>query len=110
MVSDCEHFSKGRGADRLCLWGSPWHDSGMKITMDGSGRIVIPKALRERACLMPGQPLKIEVRNGTITIEPEPLTLALEQKGSFLVACPSEKVEPLSNEDVLQAIKSIRDR
>lgn len=82
----------------------------MKITMDGAGRIVIPKALRERARLVPGQPLRIEVYNGAITIEPEPLTLTLEQQGSFLVACPVEKPEQLSNDAVLQTLDSIRDR
>lgn len=46
--------------------------------MDVSGRIVIPKALRDSARLVPGQPLKIEVHDGAITIEPEPLALTLE--------------------------------
>ena len=82
----------------------------MRITEDGSGRIVIPKALLESAHLRPGQPLRIEVYNGAITIEPEPLALTLEQQGSFLVACPTEKHEPLTNEVVLQTLDATRGR
>ena len=79
--------------------------------MDGSGRIVIPKALRESARLIPGQPLKIEVYNGAITIEPEPLALTLEQQGSFLVACPTDsRPGPLTNEVVLQTLDAVRGR
>lgn len=59
---------------------------------------------------MPGQPLKIEVCNGAITIEPEPLVLTLEQQGSFLVACPTERPESLTNEIVLRTLDSLRGR
>ena len=61
----------------------------MKITMDRSGRILIPKALRVRAALHPGQPLSINARDGMIVIEPENQAVRLKQSGSFLVAEPS---------------------
>jgi AbrB family looped-hinge helix DNA binding protein len=78
----------------------------MKTTIDGAGRVVIPKAIRERAGLTPG--MEVEVRfsdEGRVEIAP------LEQKGKvvrkdgFLVWDPGPDVPPF---DVLEAIEQAR--
>ena len=43
----------------------------MKTTIDGAGRLVIPKQIREQVGLKPGMPLDIRVDNGVIEIEAE---------------------------------------
>jgi AbrB family looped-hinge helix DNA binding protein len=55
----------------------------MSVTIDGAGRIVIPKALRERAGLVPGVELLIELDGTGIHIEPA-AGVGLEQRGRFL--------------------------
>jgi AbrB family looped-hinge helix DNA binding protein len=42
----------------------------MKATIDKAGRVVIPKAIRERAGFRPGMELEIEVSNGRVALEP----------------------------------------
>lgn len=44
----------------------------MKTTIDSAGRVVIPKALRERAGLRPGAELDIRESDGIIEIIPPP--------------------------------------
>jgi len=42
----------------------------MKTTIDRAGRVVIPKAIRERAGLQPGMELEITVDNGLVALLP----------------------------------------
>jgi len=72
----------------------------MKTTIDGAGRLVIPKEIRREAGLRPGMPLDIRWRDGHIEIEPAPMAVDLVRKGRLLVAVPREPVEPLTNEVV----------
>jgi AbrB family looped-hinge helix DNA binding protein len=55
----------------------------MNVTIDSAGRIVIPKALRDRVGLVPGIELTIEVDGTGIRIEPAP-GVGLGRKGRFL--------------------------
>jgi AbrB family looped-hinge helix DNA binding protein len=69
----------------------------MITTIDQAGRIVIPKALRERAGLLPGVPLRVELDGAGIRIEVEP-GQGLETAGRFLVI--PESGSPLVDETV----------
>ena len=78
----------------------------MKTTIDGTGRVVIPKAIRERAGLTPGMELEVRFSDeGRVEIAP------LEQKGrvvrkdGFLVWDPGPDAPPF---DVLEAIEQAR--
>ena len=42
----------------------------MKTTIDRAGRVVIPKAIRERAGLQPGMEIEISVDNGRVEMTP----------------------------------------
>lgn len=57
----------------------------METTIDGAGRVVIPKAIREAAGLKPGTGLRIDYRDGKIEIERKSLKARLVPKGSVLV-------------------------
>ncbi|HEY7388985.1 MAG TPA: AbrB/MazE/SpoVT family DNA-binding domain-containing protein, partial [Bryobacteraceae bacterium] len=41
-----------------------------KITIDGAGRIIIPKPIREELQLKPGDALELESRGEQITLRP----------------------------------------
>ena len=43
----------------------------MKATIDKAGRVVIPKAIRERAGLRPGMELEVLMENGRVALEPQ---------------------------------------
>jgi AbrB family looped-hinge helix DNA binding protein len=42
----------------------------MKTTIDRAGRVVIPKAIRERAGLEPGMELEVSVDSGRVELTP----------------------------------------
>lgn len=83
----------------------------MKTTIDGAGRLVIPKEIRREARLAPGAPLEIRWRDGRIEIEPAPAAVRLQRRGRLLVAVPKGKLPELSAEAVEQArLKLLEDR
>jgi AbrB family looped-hinge helix DNA binding protein len=75
----------------------------MKTTIDGAGRLVIPKEIRRAARLEPGAPLEVRWRDGRIEIEPAPAAVRLQRRGRLLVAVPIGKLPELSPEAVEQA-------
>jgi AbrB family looped-hinge helix DNA binding protein len=66
-------------------------EDAMTVIMDASGRLVIPKAIREEAGFAAGAPLRISVRDGRIEIEPTYAKIRIVQKDGFAVA---ELVDP----------------
>ena len=55
----------------------------MQTTIDAAGRVVIPKALREAAGLLPGSELRVELDGAGIRIEALP-GFDLQRSGRFL--------------------------
>ena len=80
----------------------------MTTTMDAAGRLVLPKAIRERAQLTPGVPLEIRVVDGRVEIEPAAATVKLAKAGGFWVAAPAEEVPVLSQAEVDATLEGLR--
>ena len=76
--------------------------------MDRAGRLVLPKAARERAGLAAGMPLEVRVVDGRIEIEPATARVSVEKKGGFWVASPVEDVPVLRQEEVDRTIDELR--
>lgn len=80
----------------------------MKITIDGAGRIVVPKRLRAELGLAPGTALDIRVRDGRLELEPAPTDMRLVRRGRGLVATTEEPLPPIDVDDVRTARESTR--
>lgn len=80
----------------------------MKSTIDGAGRIVIPKALRERLGLTGGETLEIRERDGRIEIEPAPTPMSLVERGGTSAAVPDEDLPPLTDDMVRATLERTR--
>lgn len=80
----------------------------MRSAIDSAGRVVIPKALRERAGL--GGPKAVEIieRDGRIEIESVPTRMALRKRRGGVVAVPERKLPPLTDDVVREAIERTR--
>jgi len=82
----------------------------MRTTIDGAGRVVIPKSLRDEAGLVAGTELEIELRDGRIEIEPAPLPARVVERDGSVVIEPIGDVElpPLTTEDVRDLLERVR--
>lgn len=80
----------------------------MRSTIDMAGRIVVPKAMRERLGLVGGRAVDIRERDGRLEIEPVPVEMKLVRRGRGLVAVPTRKLPPLTDEIVRETIERTR--
>src|SRR5262245_56343016 len=80
----------------------------MRTTMDAAGSLVLPKAIRERAQLVPGVPLEVRVVDGRIEIEPVAAAVTLTRAEGFWVAAPAEDVPVLSQANVDATLEGLR--
>lgn len=76
--------------------------------MDRAGRLVLPKAARERAGLVAGMPLEVRVIDGRVEIEPATTRVSVEKKNGFWIAQPKETLPVLRQEDVDQTLDELR--
>jgi AbrB family looped-hinge helix DNA binding protein len=80
----------------------------MKTTIDGAGRVVVPKALRQAIGLRPGSEVEMRVSDGHIEMEPAPLDVRTERRGGLLVAVPSAPVPTMAASTVDETVTSLR--
>ena len=81
----------------------------MRTAMDKAGRLVIPAPARAALRLQPGQQFEVRVVDGSvIEIEPVDVPLRLVEEDGLLVLKAEEPVEPVTDEEVRDAIE--RDR
>lgn len=81
----------------------------MITTIDQAGRLVLPKAVRERARLVPGMPLDVRVVDGRIEIEPAPARVVIEKRSGFWVAQAADAVPVLTQQMVDDATNELRE-
>ena len=81
----------------------------MSSAIDSAGRIVIPKAIREAARLRPGTRVRFRVEPAGVLVEPEPLSVTFERRGTVVVAVPQAPVPIMSSDDVAGAIDEVRE-
>lgn len=77
--------------------------------MDTAGRIVIPKALRDRLRLSPGTELEVEIEDDRLVATPVggPDVVLIEENGR-LVAATTQPTAPMTQEELLKLIEEGR--
>ena len=80
----------------------------MRSAIDSAGRVVIPKALRERAGLAGPKAVEIVERDGRIEIEALPTRMSLRKRRGAVVAVPDRELPPLTDDVVREAIERSR--
>jgi AbrB family looped-hinge helix DNA binding protein len=78
----------------------------MIITIDTAGRLVIPKAIRDEAGLLPGEPLEVTVHDGRVEIAPAPRQVRIRETRGFRIAEPAGSYETLRE----HTVRKTRDR
>jgi AbrB family looped-hinge helix DNA binding protein len=80
----------------------------MRTTIDGTGRVVIPKPLRDEAGLVAGTEVEIELRDGRIEIEPATVPMRVVKRGGRAVIEAEGEMPPLTDEDVRDILERTR--
>ena len=80
----------------------------MRSVIDSTGRVVIPKDIRERLGLVGGRAVEITERDGRIEIEPATTAMKLVRRSRSLVAVPQENVSPLTDDMVRATLERAR--
>ena len=81
----------------------------IRVSIDGAGRFVVPKAIRERAGIVAGDALVVTYRDGRIEIEPAPREVRIERREGFRVAEPRGGHETLEEETVRRTREDVRE-
>jgi AbrB family looped-hinge helix DNA binding protein len=81
-----------------------------RLTIDGAGRIVIPKPLRDELDLAPGDTLELETAGKNITLRPTRGTVPLtKEKGVWVFRTGHPLPSSVTNE-VLDRVRAERDQ
>lgn len=80
----------------------------METTIDGAGRVVVPKVLRDALKLRGGSVLDVRVRDGVLELEPVATPMRLVRRGKGLVATTDTPVPTIGPEEVRAATESLR--
>jgi len=80
----------------------------MRTTIDRAGRIVIPKALRDRLGLSGGEELDVAERDGRIEIVPVAGRIRLARDADGPVAVSDEAMPHLTEDEIREAIERSR--
>jgi AbrB family looped-hinge helix DNA binding protein len=84
--------------------------TAIRTAIDSSGRLVIPKPIREELGIVAGTPLRLSVRDGRLEIEPVYAEIRTVERDGLRVAELVEPMPPLSEEDVRATRGSVRNR
>ena len=76
------------------------------ITLGKSGRLVVPKKMRDQLGLHEGSQLKVEIHGGKLEATPEPDSIEMDMEDGFPVI---RNARPLAPGRVVRAIKAGRD-
>ena len=80
----------------------------MRATIDGGGRVVVPKPVRERLGLRPGTEVELTERDGWLEIAPAATPMRLVGKGEDVVARADREMPTLTTEDVRRTMEQVR--
>jgi AbrB family looped-hinge helix DNA binding protein len=77
----------------------------MRTTIDGGGRVVIPKEIRDRLGLVPGSEVEIIEADGWAEIAPAPTPMRLVRRGDHVVAETTRPMPVLTTETVRAVVE-----
>ncbi|MBA2419707.1 MAG: AbrB/MazE/SpoVT family DNA-binding domain-containing protein [Thermoleophilaceae bacterium] len=80
----------------------------MRTTIDGAGRLVVPKALRDELGLAAGQELELRAVDGRLEAEVPATPMRLEERDGDLVAVTDAELPRLTPELVRETLEQTR--
>ncbi|HEV2973429.1 MAG TPA: AbrB/MazE/SpoVT family DNA-binding domain-containing protein [Solirubrobacteraceae bacterium] len=80
----------------------------MRVAIDGVGRVVIPKPMRDVLGIDGPTELELTERDGALELTVPYIKAHLEDRDGWTVIVPDESVPPLTNEIVRETLERVR--
>ncbi len=80
----------------------------MKTTIDRSGRVVVPRPIRQKLGLLGGEELEVEERDGLIEMRPATTDVRIVETAEGPVAQPLTELPPMTDEMVREVLEKVR--
>jgi AbrB family looped-hinge helix DNA binding protein len=80
----------------------------MRVAIDGVGRIVIPKSMREELGITGPTELELTERDGALELTVPYIKVHLEERDGHTVIVPDEPVPPITTELVREVLERVR--
>ncbi|HEX2363106.1 MAG TPA: AbrB/MazE/SpoVT family DNA-binding domain-containing protein [Jiangellaceae bacterium] len=80
----------------------------MRTTIDAAGRLVIPKALRERLGLSASGEVDVDEHDGVVEIRPAQRGVTVDRSGARPILRTSNDVPPLTDEEIRDLLDQTR--
>ncbi len=80
----------------------------MRSTIDGGGRVVIPKSIREHLGLAPGTVVDVAEHGGHVEIAAAEARVHLREVDGVLVAASTDDLPPLTDDIVRETLERTR--
>jgi AbrB family looped-hinge helix DNA binding protein len=80
----------------------------MRTTVDGAGKVVIPKAIRDLAGLDPGVVLEVEFRDGQVVLEPATVRMRVVRRRQRSTIESESEMPTLTSSDVRAVLDRVR--
>ncbi len=80
----------------------------MRVAIDGVGRVVIPKPMREALGIDGPTELELTEVNGSLELTVPYIKAHLETRNGFTVIVPDEPVPPMTTELVREVLERVR--
>ncbi len=80
----------------------------MHVTIDGSGRLVIPKSLRAAIGAAEGGVVEMELVDGALVLSPPTVRKRVVERGGRAVVVADEPLPPLSDDIVRSTQDAVR--
>ena len=82
----------------------------MQTTIDGAGRLVVPKQIRDRLHLSAGSAVEVSERDGVVEVRPVAAQIEIVETPEGPVATIPEAGPTLTGEEVREALEGLRGR
>jgi bifunctional DNA-binding transcriptional regulator/antitoxin component of YhaV-PrlF toxin-antitoxin module len=80
----------------------------MRVAIDGEGRLVVPKALREELGVYGPTDLELTVSDGHLELTVADVPAHVEEQAGFPVIVTGQPMQPISAEETRKAIERTR--
>jgi len=82
----------------------------IRLTIDAAGRVVIPKPLRDKLALVPGDSLELESAGESLTLRPSRGTVPLTREKGVWVFRAGQPLPSSTVDNILDDLRQERDQ